>query len=461
MLKRVELSAKRQISLRVRGHSEARAVGALLLAGAALVALSLVLPHPSGGNTAALIATSAAMAIVGLLCMVFFRRVPLLATQLLLGVTAAATGLLIVETGVAVGQYGTIFVWATLISSYYFSRRVAAANLAWLLGVYAVSLALVEGTGGYSPLTRWLFSAISLTVVMLLTNILVAHRATADLRARRFFDLSHDMLCTMDPSGRCVEVNGAWMQHLGYSAKELQDKRLLELTHPEDRERAAAEAIKLFKGAASVALETRVWARDGSWHWLRTSSTFAPDEGLVYARSTDITELKRIEGEREELLEKVEILARSDALTGLPNRRALDEQLPREMARARRAGSSLCLALVDIDRFKDYNDSHGHLAGDELLRECAAAWDSVLRGEDTIVRFGGEEFLIVLPGCSSEQAAEVVERLRVATPGDLTCSAGLARWDLTETVDSLLNRADNALYEAKAEGRDRLVEATG
>ena len=91
------------------------------------------------------------------------------------------------------------------------------------------------------------------------------------------------------------------------------------------------------------------------------------------------------------------MLARSDALTGLPNRRALDDQLPRDMARALRAESPLCLAIIDIDHFKAYNDTHGHLAGDAVLRECASAWDAALRGEDTILRFGGEEFLVVLP----------------------------------------------------------------
>lgn len=180
---------------------------------------------------------------------------------------------------------------------------------------------------------------------------------------------------------------------------------------------------------------------------------------MVYTRSTDVTELRLIAGEREELLEKVESLARSDALTGLPNRRALDEQLPREMGRARRVESPLCLAIVDIDRFKAHSDTHGHLAGDVARRGCAVAWDSVLRGEDSIVRFGGEEFLVVLPDCPIEQAAEIVERLRAATPGGQTCSAGLACWDFTESVDSLLRRADAALYEAKDGGRDRLVHS--
>jgi diguanylate cyclase (GGDEF)-like protein len=186
---------------------------------------------------------------------------------------------------------------------------------------------------------------------------------------------------------------------------------------------------------------------------------FEPEEGLVYARSTDVTVGKAMEEEREELIAEVQSLARSDALTGLPNRRALDDQLPREMARARRVGSPLCLAIVDIDNFKTYNDTHGHLAGDAVLRDCATAWDSELRGVDMIIRFGGEEFLIVLPECVLEDALEIVERLRAATPGGQTCSAGLALWRPGESVDDLVGRADAALYEAKETGRNRLVSA--
>jgi diguanylate cyclase (GGDEF)-like protein len=129
------------------------------------------------------------------------------------------------------------------------------------------------------------------------------------------------------------------------------------------------------------------------------------------------------------------------------------------MARARRAQSPLSVAILDIDHFKAYNDSHGHLAGDEVLRVCAREWDGALRGEDTIVRFGGEEFLILLPDTEPDQAAEIVERLRQTTPMGQTCSAGLALWDYTESIDDLLRRADEALYLAKAGGRNQLAQA--
>jgi diguanylate cyclase (GGDEF)-like protein/PAS domain S-box-containing protein len=433
-------------------------VGALLLAGAGLVALSLVLPHPSGADVPALIITAAAMAAGGAISWLLSHRIPLAATHLTLGATAASTGLLIWESGVAVGQYGSIFVWGTLIAAYFFPRKQAIAHLAWLLAIYAIALATVESTAGYSPLTRWIFTAVSLAVVMGLTSAIVARRTNADLRARRFFDLSHDMLCTADMNGYFVELNSAW-QCLGYADEELRAAPFIELVHPQDRERTEAEAAGLFDGEKTVGFENRYLAKDGSWHWLRWSSTLAPDESSIYARATDVTELKRIEAERENLLTEVAALARSDALTGLPNRRALDEQLPREMARARRAQSPLCLAIVDLDRFKAYNDAEGHLAGDEMLRRCAIAWDAELRGADTIVRFGGEEFLVVLPDAEPEQATEVVERLRTATPAGQTCSAGLACWDFAESAEDLIGRADSALYRAKAGGRDRLVYA--
>jgi len=448
-----------RVGQKAAGDWGPRAAAALPIAGAALVGLSLALPHPSGGNETALILIAAGMTLVGTLCSLFFRRLPAAAVHALIAGSVGVTGLLIYESGAAVGQYGTIFVWATLISAYFFPLRVAAVHFAWLQAVNAITLLSVESTAGYSPLTRWLFTFISLGVVMLLVSRIVNAQARSDKRARRFFELSQDMLCTMDEEGRCREVNGAWARHLGYSPEELRGTRLLDLTHPDDREQALAEAISLFKTGSSAALETRVRAKDGSWHWLRTSSTLAKDERLVYARSTDVTQLKLIEDEREKLLGEVQNLARHDALTGLPNRRVLQELLPREMARSRRRESPLCLAIVDIDHFKSYNDTHGHLAGDEVLRACAREWDGALRGEDTLVRFGGEEFLVLLPETEPDQAAEIVERLREQTPLDQTCSAGLALWDQVESIDDLLRRADEALYLAKASGRDQLAQA--
>src|SRR4029079_4133659 len=128
----------------------------------------------------ALTLTAAAMAAAGVLCSFLVGRMPGWVVHLLLGGIVATTALLIFESGIAVGQYGTIFVWATLISSYYFPRRIAALHLAWLLLVYGFVLLEVESTGGSSPLPRWIFTLVSLGVVMLLTTAIVARRARAD-----------------------------------------------------------------------------------------------------------------------------------------------------------------------------------------------------------------------------------------------------------------------------------------
>jgi len=440
-------------------RTRARAAAALLVAGAGLVALSLVLPHPSGADQVALSLTALAMAVGGGIVWLLGSRIPAAAVHLLLAGVAALTSLLIYESGIAVGQYGSIFVWATLVTSFYFPRRVAAAHLAWLLVAYGTVLLLVENTAGYSPLTRWLFTAISLTVVMLLITEIVSRRARADERARHFFDLSRDMLCTANMDGYFVELNDAWTHSLGYDLDELRQAPFVERVHPDDRERTEAEAAGLFEGAETLNFENRYLAKDGTWHWLRWSSQLSPDESLIYARAADVTEIKEIEAEREELLDRVQDLARRDSLTGLPNRRALEEQLPQEMARARRSLAPLSVAILDIDHFKSYNDTHGHLAGDEVLRACAKAWDSALRAEDAIVRFGGEEFLVLLPDTEPEQAADIVERLRKETPMEQTCSAGLAVWDRVESIDDLLRRADEALYLAKASGRNQLAQA--
>jgi diguanylate cyclase (GGDEF)-like protein/PAS domain S-box-containing protein len=450
---------RNRVSIRPPSQTRTRAAAALLVAGAGLVALSLVLPHPGGADQVALSLTALAMAATGVVVWILGSRIPLPVLHLILAGVAAVTSLLIYESGIAVGQYGSIFVWSTLVTSFYFPRRVAAAHLVWLLIAYGSVLLLVENTAGYSPLTRWLFTAISLTVVMLLITGIVARRARADERARHFFDLSRDMLCTANMDGYFVELNDAWTRSLGYDLDELRAAPFVERVHPDDRERTEAEAAGLFEGAETLSFENRYLAKDGTWHWLRWSSQLSPDESLIYARAADVTELKEIEAEREELLNQVQDLARHDSLTGLPNRRALEEQLPQAMARARRSLAPLSVAILDIDRFKTYNDTHGHLAGDEVLRACAKAWDAALRAEDTIVRFGGEEFLVMLPDTEPEQAAEIVERLRATTPMEQTCSAGLALWDSVESIDDLLRRADEALYLAKASGRNQLAQA--
>jgi diguanylate cyclase (GGDEF)-like protein len=119
----------------------------------------------------------------------------------------------------------------------------------------------------------------------------------------------------------------------------------------------------------------------------------------------------------------------------------------------------MCMAMLDLDHFKLFNDELGHQAGDRLLKAAASAWRHQLRSTDTLTRYGGEEFAAVLPSCELEDAVHLIERVRAATPAGQTCSAGVARWDGEETPEQLVLRADQALYEAKHSGRDRVVVA--
>jgi diguanylate cyclase (GGDEF)-like protein len=143
--------------------------------------------------------------------------------------------------------------------------------------------------------------------------------------------------------------------------------------------------------------------------------------------------------------------AQTDPLTGLPNRRAWDAQVKRAHAE----GANLVIAMIDFDHFKTFNDTYGHPAGDRLLKATAAAWRDQLRGDDLLARLGGEEFGLLLHDCDAATATEVTERLRCSVSDNWTCSAGIAVGQPGEGVDAVIARADRALYEAKAAGRDR------
>ncbi|MGA7395868.1 MAG: sensor domain-containing diguanylate cyclase [Solirubrobacterales bacterium] len=161
--------------------------------------------------------------------------------------------------------------------------------------------------------------------------------------------------------------------------------------------------------------------------------------------------------QQHQVTEQLELLATTDPLTNVDNRRGWEKVITHSIARARRLDQPLCLALLDLDRFKDFNDKNGHPAGDRLLEDCVQAWRDLMRADDHIARFGGDEFVVTLPNTGLSQATEVIDRLRAACPDDETCSAGVAEWIEGESVDDLVERSDAALYAAKESGRDRII----
>jgi diguanylate cyclase (GGDEF)-like protein len=170
--------------------------------------------------------------------------------------------------------------------------------------------------------------------------------------------------------------------------------------------------------------------------------------------------------DRGEILSRLRELSTLDELTGLPNRRGLTARLELERAAAARTGRPLCIAMVDLDRFKAYNDDFGHLAGDDVLRRVATLLRERLRATDLGARYGGEELCLVLPDTDLAGGAALVEDLlarvrRLPAERPVTFSAGLAQWDGLESIDELLSRADRALYRAKRDGRDRVEVTAG
>jgi diguanylate cyclase (GGDEF)-like protein/PAS domain S-box-containing protein len=188
-------------------------------------------------------------------------------------------------------------------------------------------------------------------------------------------------------------------------------------------------------------------------HW--SAAAGAPGEGPLSVVELLAAELGAVL-EQQRLLERLRELARTDPLTGLANRRLWDERVAVELVRAQRYERPLCVAAIDLDRFKPYNDAHGHQAGDVLLQEATAAWQGVLRGADLLSRWGGDEFALLLPDCDLDCAEGIVSRLQEVTPGgedDVGCSVGLVRWEVGESAEQVVARADAALYAAKADGR--------
>jgi diguanylate cyclase (GGDEF)-like protein len=163
--------------------------------------------------------------------------------------------------------------------------------------------------------------------------------------------------------------------------------------------------------------------------------------------------------EHAQLRARVEALALTDQLTGLVTRRVFEEELPREIARARRGDTPLSIAWLDLDHMSAFNMLRGEAEGDRLVKETAAAWRNELRDVDSVARMDGVEFALILPSCGLGEAVEVLDRVRAATPRGQTASAGVARWNGEEPAELLMLRAQDALAAAKSSGRNVTIPA--
>jgi diguanylate cyclase (GGDEF)-like protein/PAS domain S-box-containing protein len=243
-------------------------------------------------------------------------------------------------------------------------------------------------------------------------------------------------------------LNPAWERCLGYTPAEVMGRPYAELIHPDDLAATVAAVGSLADRPSEIVdFENRYRHKEGGYRWLLWSA--CSDREQIYVAGKDITDRKRDDRAREQLLSEQQILARTDRVTGLPNRRAWDEQLQSHLLAARVGPHTLGVLLLDLDSFKQFNDTNGHPAGDAQLKQAGANWRDATRESDYLARIGGDEFGFLLPDRTAEQSALLMERLQATTPHGQGCSMGLAYWDGQEAASDLIARADRALYADK------------
>lgn len=285
---------------------------------------------------------------------------------------------------------------------------------------------------------------------------------------------SGDGVCRLDVEGIRIYNSPASAAIFGRPGEELVGRCLLDDVAPEDAPAVRDAIARLRNGEATSRIEFRVARPDASPVWVETSLRAIPSP--LTGRAEGIVAVKRDVTERKALEYKLAALARTDGLTGLANRRAFDEVLALEWSRARRESTPISLLLLDVDRFKLFNDAYGHPAGDICLRAVAGAVAAeVHRPADLVARYGGEEIVVLLPGTSASGAKVLAEQVRVAVEAaGLTHAANLPSGLVTVSVgaatalpagdpdlfaEALIAAADAALYSAKHSGRNRVVVA--
>jgi diguanylate cyclase (GGDEF)-like protein/PAS domain S-box-containing protein len=334
------------------------------------------------------------------------------------------------------------------------------------------------------PLLLQLFVISSVFMLYCVSVVLESHKSI-ERRLREIVSIhrlvtenSRDVIILADFDGRRNYVSAAAQSMGGWKPEELVAQKTLELVHELDQPKLAAVMGSLREGSEGATIEYRVRKRTGEYIWVESSLRAihdvpsGPPTGVLNL-IRDINERKRTEQELEAAYRAVEALAVVDPLTGLANRRRLDQCLHAEWRRGMRERKPLSFLLLDADHFKPYNDTYGHLRGDSCLKQIAeAAQDVVARPGDLVARYGGEEFAVVLPSTDNAGAMEIAEEIaeglrrrklvhRENPHGIVTVSIGCATLvpAFGQPLDTLIQLADEALYRAKQSGRNRVCGA--
>ncbi|MGH2792202.1 MAG: putative bifunctional diguanylate cyclase/phosphodiesterase [Actinomycetota bacterium] len=435
--------------------------------GLALSVLSL--PHPDGVGKVVVLALAAVSLIMLLGFHLIGERLPTWAFPLFMLVGTA-----LVSGAVAVSEvFALFYLWIVLYSAYFFSARMVVWQV--VFSAYCYGVVLMLQSSDVTAISRWAVLVGTLAIMATMVRVLSE-------RVRRLFATVHDAEAkyravvegvpavvyesSSEPDGEWGYVSPKIEELLGFTAEEWSaDAGLwLRQLHPDDRERTVAEDEACWSGVtASHYSEYRMLTKDGRVVWIADDAVAIHDEhgnrshwrGVL----TDISQRKALE-------EQLTHQAFYDALTGLANRVLLLERIEHAMRRAHRSEGRIALLLLDLDDFKTVNDSLGHVAGDDLLREVAMRLQSTVREVDTVARLGGDEFAVLVEDAESVDSATIVaERIIdiLRTPIavlEAECSVhvsiGIAVGSSEDTgAEELVRNADVAMYLAKGKGKSR------
>ena len=302
-------------------------------------------------------------------------------------------------------------------------------------------------------------SIMALLVVFFLKRILTERKQVED-SLHKIYDIPTALIMVVNKDHKIVQVSSGWEAKFDYDREELVGKPLTDFLHPDDLETTLNKANEAKAGIAVLDFENRYRCKDGSYRTLAWFSSIDKDTGLRFGCAHDITKRKQID-------EELSYQASHDDLTGLLNRREFERRTERLLSTMGRDKDKHVVLFMDLDDFKMVNDTCGHAAGDELLRQIASLLGSSFRQNDSLARLGGDEFGVLMEYCSLDDALRVAASLQKTVKNyhfawegnnfNIGISIGLVPITVTNLEkDKLLKDADVACYTAKRKGRNRI-----